>query len=137
MLGVASLLAAPEVVVVSTLGVLKDGEASFVSLSELLPPVCSGPFVSSFESVGVVPQVLGVASLLAMAEVGIVSTLGVLGDSETSCVSLSELPPALWSGRGWVRLSSHRYCGCRRLHMIVLRKASAARVSTGGCDGTT
>ena len=49
---------------------------------------------------------------------GVVSTIGVLEDGEASSVSLSELPPALWSGRGWIRLSSHLYCGCRRLHMI-------------------
>ena len=50
---------------------------------------------------------------------GVVSTLGVLKDGEAFSVSLSELPPAPWSGRGWIRLSSHLYCGYRRLHMIV------------------
>ena len=77
-LGLASLPAAPEVGVVSTFGVLEDGEASSVSLSELPLPVCTGPFVSSLESVGAVPQVLGLASLLAAPEVGVVSTFGVL-----------------------------------------------------------
>ena len=63
-LGVASLLVAPLVGVVSTLGVLEGGEASSVSPSELPPPVRPGSFLSSFESVEAVPQVLGVASLL-------------------------------------------------------------------------
>ena len=50
---------------------------------------------------------------------GVVSTPGLLKDGEVSSVSLSELPPALWSGQGWIRLSSHLYCECRRLHMII------------------
>ena len=41
--------------VVSALGVLEGGDVSFVSLSELPPLVCPGPFVSSFKSVGAVP----------------------------------------------------------------------------------
>ena len=52
---------------------------------------------------------LGVVSLLAAPEVEVVSNLGMLEDGEASSVSLSELPPALWSWRGWVRRSSHRY----------------------------
>ena len=51
-------------------------------------PVCPGPFVFSFESVEVVPQVLGVASLLVAPWAGVVSTLGVLKDGEASSVSL-------------------------------------------------
>ena len=81
--------------------------------------MCHGRFVSSFESVGAVPQVLGVASLLMAPYVGVVSTLGVLEDGEASSVSLSELPPALWSRQGRIRLPSHMYCGCQKLHMIV------------------
>ena len=113
-LGLASLLVAPGVGVVSTVGVLADG------LFELSPPMCPGPFVSSFGSVEAVPQVLGVASLLATLEVWVVSNLGMFEGGEVSSVSLSELPLALWPWRGWVRLSSHRYGWCRRLHMIVL-----------------
>ena len=71
-LGLASLLAAPEVGVISTVGVLEGGEASSVSLFELSPPVCPGPFVSSFGSVRAVPHVLGVASLLVTPEVWVV-----------------------------------------------------------------
>ena len=97
MLGLTSLLAAPGVGVVLTLGVLEDGEGSFIFLSELPPPVCPGLFVPWFESVGAVPQALGVASLLATPEVGVVSNLGMLEGGKASSVSLSELPPALWS----------------------------------------
>ena len=43
---------------------------------------------------------------------GVISTLEMLEDGEASSVSLSELTPALWSGRGSIRLSSHLYCGC-------------------------
>ena len=50
---------------------------------------------------------------------GIISSLGVLGDGEVSSVSPSELPPALWLGRGWIRLSSHLLCGRGSQHMIV------------------
>ena len=84
--------------VVSALGALEGGDASFVSLSELPPPVCPGPFVSSFEFVGAVPQVLGVVSLLAPPEVGVVSNFGMLEDGEASSVSLSELPPPVCPG---------------------------------------
>ena len=94
---------------ISNLGMLEDGEAFSVSLSELLPPACPGPFVASFEFVGAMLQVLGVASLLATPEVGVVSNLGMLEGGKVSSVSLSELPPPLWSWRGSVRLSSHRY----------------------------
>ena len=61
---------------------LEGGEASSVSLSELPPPVCPGLFASLFESVGAVPQVLGLALLLAALGVRVVSTLGVLGRDE-------------------------------------------------------
>ena len=81
--------------------------------------MCPGPFVFSFESVEVVPHVLGLASLLVAPYVGVVSTPGELEDGEASSVFPSELSPAPWSGRGWIRLSSHLYCGCRRQHMIV------------------
>ena len=60
--------------------------------------MCSGLFVFSFESMEVVLQVLGVASLLVAPEVGVVSTLGVLEDGETSFISPSGLPPVLWPG---------------------------------------
>ena len=43
---------------------------------------------------------------------GVISSLGVLEDGEVSSVSPSELLPALWLGRGWIRPSSHPYCGC-------------------------
>ena len=108
-LGLASLLAAPGVGVVLTVGVLEVGEAFSVSLFELSLPVCPGPFVSLFGSVGAVPQVLGVASLLVTPELWIVSNRGMFEGGEASSVSLSELPPALWSWRGWVRPSSRRY----------------------------
>ena len=49
----------------------------------------------------------------------VILSLGVLEDGEVSSVPPSELPPALWLGRGWIRLSCHLYCGCRRQHMIV------------------
>ena len=49
---------------------------------------------------------------------GVISSLGVLEDGEASSGSPSELPPALL-GRGWIRLSSHPYCGCRRQYKIV------------------
>ena len=108
-LGLASLLAVPGVEVVSTVGVLEGGEASSVSLFELSPPVCPDPFVSSFGSVGAVPQVFGVASLLVTPEVWVVSNRGMFEGGEASPVFLSELPPALWSCRGWVHPSSRRY----------------------------
>ena len=50
---------------------------------------------------------------------GVISSFGVSEDGDASSVSPSELPPALWLRRGWIRLSSHLYCGCRRQHMIV------------------
>ena len=78
-----------------------------------------GPSVSSFESVEVVPQVMRVVSLLVTPWVEAVSTLGELEGGEAPFLSLSELPPALWSWRCWIRLSSHLYCGCRRQHMVV------------------
>ena len=49
----------------------------------------------------------------------VILSLGVLEDGEISSVSPSELPPALWLGRGWIRLSCHLYCGCRRQHIKV------------------
>ena len=57
--------------------------------------MCPSSFVSSFESVEVVPQVLGVACLLVPPYVEVISTLGVLEDGEAFSVSPSELPPAL------------------------------------------
>ena len=81
--------------------------------------MCLGSFDFSFESVEVVPQVVGVALLLVAPKVGVVSTLGVLEDGKASSVSPSELPPALWSGRGWICLSSNLYCGYQRQHTIV------------------
>ena len=51
---------------------------------------------------------------------GFISSLGVLEDGEVSFVFPSELPPTLWLGRGWIRLSSHLYCACQRQNMKVL-----------------
>ena len=63
--------------VASAFGALEDSDASSVSLSELPLPVCPGSFVSSVGSAGAVTQVLGLASLLAVSGVEVVSTVGV------------------------------------------------------------
>ena len=67
--------------------------SSGVGSSGLVRP---GPFVSSFESVEAVTQVLvRVASPLEAPWVGVVSILGVLENGEAFSVSPYELPPAL------------------------------------------
>ena len=77
--------------VASAFGVLEDGDAPPVSLSELLLSVYPGSFASLVGSVGAVTQVLGLASLLAVSGVEVVSTVGVLEGDEASSVSLFEL----------------------------------------------
>ena len=60
--------------------------------------MCLSPFVSSFESVDAVPQLLvGAAFLLVAPYAGVVSTPGVLknGLIEAFSVCPSKLPPAL------------------------------------------
>ena len=94
-LGLASILGAPGVGIISTVGVLESGEEPSVSHFELSLLVCPGLFVSSFGSVGVVPQVLGVASSLVAPEVWVVSNHGMLESGEASSVSPFELPQAL------------------------------------------
>ena len=82
--------------VASAFGALEDGDASSVSLFELPLSVYPGSFASSVGSVGAVTQVLGLASLLAVSEVEVVSTVGVLEGGEASSVSLSELSPPMF-----------------------------------------
>ena len=77
----------------SAFGALEDGDASSVSLSELPLSVYPGFFASSVGSVEAVTQVLGLASLLAVSEVEVISTVGVLEGGEAPSVSLFELLP--------------------------------------------
>ena len=91
--------------VASAFGALEDGDASSVSPCELPLSVYPGSFASSVGSVGAVTQVLGLASLLAVSEVEIVSTVGVFEGGEASSVSLSELSPPMCPG-SFVSLSS-------------------------------
>ena len=82
--------------VASAFGALEDGDASSVSLSELLLSVYPGSFASSVGSEGAVTQVLGLVSLLAVSGVEVVSTVGVSEGDEASSVSLFELSPPVW-----------------------------------------